>query len=482
LRNSPRIDAKTILPGQFFPQLYFYSQVTSAYLHPVIQTLLKLKPDQLVNQYCNIHPEADPLKLQTILAYHPRFLNWAGSDFFLTTDEKGRKSMLLLEMNSCPAGQKSMPIGEPMDPHRGYGKLVEKVFIRCIEEIPRNRGGIAVIFDKNVMEASGYAATIADILKEPIYLTEWLDQSLDPGVCFDENGIMQVRGEDSQWHNIRAAFRYVTQRPWNRIPINTKTLIFNPIIACLAGGRNKLIAAKAYEEFNTHFNSYGLKIQTPHTIYDVQKEEVPFWVNKMGGSAIVKVPYSNAGQGIYILTNEILVKEFISRQYPYEKFIIQNLIGKSLWHSQDQKWPQTLIGTVPDQTGKSYAFDLRIMIGSSREGYILLATFARRAKSCLCDEIKTLQNPWDVLGTNLSRKKGDTWEIETNRLLVMNDKDFAILGLTLDDFIEAFIQTVLAAVAIDQMAQKLITEEGNLNWKLFQQINPDPKFVREIVG
>ena len=36
------------------------------------------------------------------------------------------------------------------------------------------------------------------------------------------------------------AVRYVTQRPWDRIPLNTKTLIMNPLVGCLAGGRNKV--------------------------------------------------------------------------------------------------------------------------------------------------------------------------------------------------------------------------------------------------
>ncbi len=42
------------------------------------------------------------------------------------------------------------------------------------------------------------------------------------------------------WAPVRACLRYVTQRPWNRIPPITRTLIFNPVLACLAGGRNKV--------------------------------------------------------------------------------------------------------------------------------------------------------------------------------------------------------------------------------------------------
>ena len=106
-----------------------------------------------------------------------------------------------------------------------------------------------------------------------------------------EAGVMYVRGAQSAltrpdgWTPIRAAFRYVTQKPWNRLPLLTKTLILNPVvstlsaplavwfidwvqIACLAGGRNKMVAAKAYEFFNAELanQSSGLSLKFPETI------------------------------------------------------------------------------------------------------------------------------------------------------------------------------------------------------------------------
>ena len=41
------------------------------------------------------------------------------------------------------------------------------------------------------------------------------------------------------WTPVRAALRYVTHKPWNRIPALTRTFMYNPVLACLAGGRNK---------------------------------------------------------------------------------------------------------------------------------------------------------------------------------------------------------------------------------------------------
>jgi glutathione synthase/RimK-type ligase-like ATP-grasp enzyme len=42
---------------------------------------------------------------------------------------------------------------------------------------------------------------------------------------------------------------------------------------------------------------------TPLTVCDVSWEELPSWVNRMGGVCVIKIPYSNAGQGVYTITS-----------------------------------------------------------------------------------------------------------------------------------------------------------------------------------
>lgn len=70
--------------------------------------------------------------------------------------------MVLIETNSCPAGQKSMPKLAGHDDSRGYRVLIEKTFKPLVDkhtaigDLPF--GGLAVVYDKNHMEASGYAA------------------------------------------------------------------------------------------------------------------------------------------------------------------------------------------------------------------------------------------------------------------------------------------------------------------------------------
>src|SRR5689334_19223342 len=121
---------------------------------------------------------------------------------------------------------------------------------------------------------------------------------------------MFVRDQENEWVPIRACFRYVTQKPWNRFPIITKTFVYNPTLACLAGGRNKLVAAKAYDLFNTEMVNSGLQIHCPDTVTDVRLAEIPLYVRSMGWHAVVKVPYSNAGQGVYTITSKLELDRF----------------------------------------------------------------------------------------------------------------------------------------------------------------------------
>ena len=176
----------------------------------------------------------------------------------------------------------------------GYGVVCDMFSKQLKAEKENKTGDIAVIYDKNRMEATGYAASLADSAKEPVWLVEYYDSDPDPPVKW-KDGLIYVRDEKLQWHPIRACFRYVTQKPWNRFHINSKSLILNSILACLAGGRNKAMASRAYDFFNAELMGTGLSVKIPETIRNVTKNEIPLWVDSMGGVAVLKVPYSNAG-------------------------------------------------------------------------------------------------------------------------------------------------------------------------------------------
>jgi len=226
-------------------------QALNATIHPMVNFFLNLDKERIITRYCHMHPTVNPDKLREILSYKAKYFVWAGADLLNVTSAGGKRQMVVIENNSCPSGQKSMPLLDDNQEQGSYRLLVERTFKPYLKGLRNKIKGVSFYKDEE-----------------------------DPAVKYVDN-VMYVRNSEGEWIPIRAAFRYVTQKPWNRIPLHSKTRILNPTIACLAGGRNKMVAAKAYDIFNAELQPFGLKINMPETIWDVSKNEVPLWVKKM---------------------------------------------------------------------------------------------------------------------------------------------------------------------------------------------------------
>ncbi|HKK88050.1 MAG TPA: hypothetical protein VJ917_04315, partial [Saprospiraceae bacterium] len=355
-------------------------------------------------------------------------------------------------------------------------------FLPIIRRLKREKHGVlAVLFDKNYMEASGYASALAEITGEEVHLIYFPTEGYEEYLRYEKD-YLQVRLEDGEWHQIRAAFRYVTQKPWTRIPLHCKTKILNPVLSCLAGGRNKMLAAKAYDLYNSELSGTGLEIVIPETIRDVSKFEVPLWVKRMGGQAVIKIPYSNAGQGVYTIVGQKELDEFMELDFDYDQLIVQSLIGNYLWSSTTSKGKLFHVGTVPSKRGFTYVTDLRMMVHSTSTGIKPLSIYSRRAKDPLMNEIPKQEDSWSMLGTNLSIKLEEGgWDSDTKRLLLMDRRDYNKLGLGIDDLIEAYIQTVLSMIAIDRMCETLVNTKGRFRKRLFKSLNQDQSLINEIL-
>ena len=471
-----------ILPGQFEPANHWYPKALNATIHPLVNFFLHLKDFRIIQRYCHLHPKVNADALQSLLSYRPRYFLWAGADLMHVTNEDGNRQMVVIENNSCPSGQKSMPLTDDNQEMGGFRLLIERTVKPYFNDKKRSlEGDLAVIYDKNPMEASGYAEAMADIFQQPVHYASFHQNDPDPAVRF-RDGVMYVRNQQNEWRPIRAAFRYLTQQPWSRLPLHTKTRILNPIAACLAGGRNKMVAAKAYDIFNTELSSGGLEIVTPETIWDVSKAEIPLWVSKLGGQAVIKIPYSNAGQGVFTIVNERELEAFMEQKFHYERFIVQSLIGNYHWSSTSSRGKLYHVGTMPSDKGNTYVADLRMMVSATPGGIKPLCVYARRAKKPLLEQIEEGADSWDMLGTNLSIKNPDgSWDSDTNRLMLMDRRDFNKLGIGLDDLIEAYIQTVLSMIDIDKMAQRLFNSKQQFRKRLFKSLNDDPALLEEIL-
>eukprot|EP01138_Halocafeteria_seosinensis_P006224 gb/GECG01006365.1/.p1 GENE.gb/GECG01006365.1/~~gb/GECG01006365.1/.p1 ORF type:complete len:530 (+),score=61.11 gb/GECG01006365.1/:1-1590(+) len=484
--------SKVVQPGSFEPENHFYPRVLNAQVHPMVSSFFSLGNERIIARYCHMHPDVEPQHLRDILNYRPQHFRWAGCDTFNVVSHRGRRQVVVIETNSCPSGQKSMPLLRDTEEEGGYRRLLETTFSDLLKEIHEDScsvpdGVLAVVYDKNPMEASGYAAVMADLSKEHVYQVEYYLTDPDPPVRWvDDCQVMEIRTAEGEWKPVRAAFRYVTQRPWTRFPVVSKTKVLNPILPCLAGGRNKLVAAKAYDIYNGELEAKGinLRIHTPDTV-QVSKAEVPLYVRSFGGQAVIKVPYSNAGQGVYTILSQRELDDFMAENHYYDKFIIQSLVGNSKWSSTQKEGCFYHVGTVPNKRGEIFVADVRMMVASTDHGYTPMAVYARRAHEPLLDKIDDKTFSWGMLGTNLSKMTDDlTWTTESERLLLMDRKDFNSLGIGIDDLIEAYVQTVLSAIAIDKMCKRLVFEndkgEKVFNQELFNSINDDPMLLEEL--
>ncbi|KAI9504701.1 hypothetical protein BX070DRAFT_239008 [Coemansia spiralis] len=469
-----------IEPGRFEQVNHFYPRVLNAQIHPLVSSFFELGNERIIARYVHLRPMVDQDKLRELLSYRPKYFAWAGSDLFNVTTDTGQHQMIIVETNSCPSGQKSMPLLQDTDECGGYRVVLRSAFDGLLKDT-ECEGELAVIYDKNHMEASGYAAALAEESGEHVWLVEFHDADADPPVRW-VNRVMQVRDADESWHSIRACFRYITQRPWGRIPINTRTRVLNPVVACLAGGRNKMMAARAYELLNAELQPYNLGVRVPLTIYNVARDEVPAWIKSMGGHAVIKNPYSNAGQGVWTITGPSDLERFMSLDHHYDKFIVQSLVGNASWSSTTQDGCFYHVGTVPNKNNNIFVSDLRMMIAAAGDGFCPVSIYARRARNPLVRRLEDdpKYTSWGMLGTNLSVKNQDgSWSTESQRLVLMDRKDFNQLGIGIDDLIDGYIQTVLSVIAIDKMCQRLVGN-GKFDCDLFRALNPDEALIREI--
>ena len=113
---------------------------------------------------------------------------------------------------------------------------------------------------------------------------------------------------------------------------------------------------------------------------DLTLNEIPLWVKRFGGHAVIKMPYSNAGQGVYTITNEGELEEFMNAEHHYNNFIVQSLVGNYEWSTRGTDGKFYHVGTVPNKRKEIYASDLRMMIVTTEGGYKPVAMYARRAR------------------------------------------------------------------------------------------------------
>jgi hypothetical protein len=228
-----------------------------------------------------------------------------------------------------------------------------------------------------------------------------------------------------------------------------------------------------------------LAIRTPKTIIDVTKAEIPSCVDKMNFKAVIKMPFGNCGDGVYTICNKLELEKFLKTPHYYDKFLVQSLVGDISWQSNQLNNQNFYhIGTLPNENNEIFVYDLRMVVGGNENGFVPISINGRRARHPIIKNLSENDenlNSWEILGTNLSVKVNkNTWDNESERVIVMSDDDFNQLGIGLDDLIDGYIQTVLAVISIDKFCESFLNEKNELNYQAFKYLNSDEKFVMEL--
>ncbi|KAI8867536.1 hypothetical protein GQ42DRAFT_171647 [Ramicandelaber brevisporus] len=497
--STPFISAVPVKPGSFDPVKHWYPRAFNAQLHPTVAAFLSMSNERIVQRYTHLNPHVDANKLRILLNCKPSYFSWTGSDLFRVNTTDGKRQMVLIEIGTCAGGLCVVPRQpqqqqQQQESHSSTGPSSYHIFLKTLlgeladfeTEID---GDWAVIYENSVIEPSGYAAALADLSGESVWLAQYRDADPDPPCKWDD-GIMYVRDAEGMWHPIRACVRYTHTCPWRRIPIVTRTRVISSMVPCLAGGYNKAMASKAYTQFNDEHDvqSSGLQINIPYTVADIEKKQVPQLVHDMGGHAVIKVPCGHSGKGVYTITNEMELADFMEEEHHYGKFIVQSLIGGAGWSSQTSKGKVFHAGTMPDQNGDKYVYDLRIVVVTDDDGFRPVSLSARRARKPLSNDLADItvdgSSSWEMLGTNLTGidPTDGSRTFDDDRLILMDMDGFDTLGLGMDDLIDGYIQTVLATIAIDRMSLQLQPAgSDSFDLEKFKEMNPDPVLIAELM-
>ncbi|MCB0686221.1 MAG: hypothetical protein KDC53_06840, partial [Saprospiraceae bacterium] len=111
---------RVVKPGQFEPYEHWYDKALNATIHPLVNFFLHLQKERIAQRYCHLNPKVSQSHLLQLLEYRPKYFLWAGADLMHVTNEDGKRYMLVIENNSCPSGQKSMPLADEHQEEGGY--------------------------------------------------------------------------------------------------------------------------------------------------------------------------------------------------------------------------------------------------------------------------------------------------------------------------------------------------------------------------
>jgi len=138
----------------YFDSILSVFGTVNAQIHPSVASFFNLGRERIILRYCHLHPAVSEEFLGEILNYRPKHFHWAGSDLFTVTNAHGTRQSIIIETNSCPSGQKSMPLLQDTDEYGGYRKVCNTCFGAAVS-IDVNRSSINLSAHKRPCQKNG---------------------------------------------------------------------------------------------------------------------------------------------------------------------------------------------------------------------------------------------------------------------------------------------------------------------------------------
>lgn len=401
------------------------------------RALLAASPADLAASYCRRRPATSRTALEYVLSKGSGRFALAGADI-MVVQENGFRRPLVIEVNAAPGFAYCTPGLDAWE--AAYRRTADLVVGRVAEA---DYGGLALLTESKIpVETVGFQAALTERAGTVVPVLG--PDALRSAQQLPEDGAVRVLVGDQA---LTGGLRYLHRRPWELLPPNAAGSFVNGTDVDLNGGRDKAAAHLAISAFNARNAANGIVVDTPHT--EVVRDEAalqeamgqlePSW-------AVLKTRHGNSGDGVYFVPPERDYQPCIGFPFVVQETLLPRPLSRS---------PRALLPLT--HNGKSYVYDLRVVVGSFPTGLAPLMVYARRATASTDDVSGTSHSRSVDLGAILKVNiaVGDTTQgavLEEERLVLPDTEGWESLGLTEDDYVDAIVQSMLATVAVAQGA------------------------------
>jgi hypothetical protein len=386
-----------------------------ASMAPELRECLHLSPEAIAELYAR-RESIDQGALVRLLRSGARHFRLSGVDLLRTIEAPG---FVVLEANSAPGFGYCTP-------GRDAWELAYRKAARLVVETVRagGEGAVALLTeDKLPCETLGYRHALAQAAGAEVPV--WGPADLR-GAELTASRQLRVRGQI-----VAGGLRYLHTNPWELLPPDTAGVYINGTRVDLAGARDKVAAAHAFQKLNDGRSAGLPRLSFPAT-HILRGPSMTAELPGDWAGVVLKPPHLNSGAGLRFFS-KIPSAWPASTVFP---LVAQAMVRPSRSLLIDGR-----------------VYDLRMVVGSDASGFFPIMAYARLARRPYDESLEGDALAMALI-TNISAAAADgSSRFEYERLLIPSTEGWRRLGLSQEDFAVAYVHSVLATLAIDENSE-----------------------------